>query len=201
MIISINGYGGSGKDAVAKLIQSIQPEWQIKKWAGKLKEIASILTGIPAERFEDQNFKKTNLNDSWNVHGMPMTVRELLQKLGTDGLRTGLHPNVWINALMSDYYPIYDLDTDESTYPKWIITDTRFPNEAKAVKNAGGITVRIDRPGVGPINNHISEIALDEYNFDYYIYNGGDLDTLKDSVVELLNKIYEKPIKRKEISL
>lgn len=33
-------------------------KWKVKKFAGKLKEIASILTGVPVEKFEDQEFKK-----------------------------------------------------------------------------------------------------------------------------------------------
>jgi ABC-type dipeptide/oligopeptide/nickel transport system ATPase subunit len=62
MIIGINGYSGSGKDAMGKIIQELQPEknWQIKKFAGKLKTIASILTGIPEEKFESEEFKKRN---------------------------------------------------------------------------------------------------------------------------------------------
>ena len=35
-----------------------QSKWEIKKFAGKLKQIASLLTGIPIEKFEDQEFKK-----------------------------------------------------------------------------------------------------------------------------------------------
>lgn len=59
-IIGVSGYSGSGKDTVGKIIQKLCPKsnWQIKKFAGKLKEIASLLTGIPALKFEDQEFKK-----------------------------------------------------------------------------------------------------------------------------------------------
>jgi hypothetical protein len=32
-----------------------------------------------------------------------MSVRKLLQKLGTEAMRDGLHTNVWCNALFSDY--------------------------------------------------------------------------------------------------
>jgi hypothetical protein len=33
-------------------------DWEIKKFAGKLKQTASLLTGIPVEMFEDQEFKQ-----------------------------------------------------------------------------------------------------------------------------------------------
>lgn len=224
MIIGINGYSGTGKDTVGKLIQLAAtdtiPEgydiydivdnypdhqwwleeksgWEIKKWAGKLKTIASLLTGIETEKFEDQEFKKTELGPEWNcnppgkigwVHRQPMTVRDFLQKLGTEGLRTGLHENTWVNALMTDYEGLYDMDTDRTTWPNWIITDTRFPNEAQAIKDAGGIVIRIDRPGYTAVNAHPSETALDNWKFDHKIMNGSDLTSLLFSVGNVLRK-------------
>jgi hypothetical protein len=193
MIIGISGYSGSGKDLVGTIIQEISlNKWHIKKWAGKLKTIASILTGIPVENFEDQEFKKTLLGPEWGtvkdipLNGVPvfadmqfnslMTVRDFLQKLGTDAIRDSLHENTWVNATMIDY-------TAESN---WIITDTRFPNEAEAIKKAGGIVVRINRPGVQPINPHPSETSLDDWNFDAVINNDGDVSDIVHKVGLLL---------------
>jgi hypothetical protein len=193
MIIGISGYSGSGKDLVGTIIQEISlNKWHIKKWAGKLKTIASILTGIPVENFEDQEFKKTLLGPEWGtvkdipLNGVPvfadmqfnslMTVRDFLQKLGTDAIRDSLHENTWVNATMIDY----------TTEANWIITDTRFPNEAEAIKKAGGIVVRINRPGVQPINPHPSETSLDDWNFDAVINNDGDVSDIVHKVGLLL---------------
>lgn len=71
-------------------------------------------------------------------------------------------------------------------YPNWIITDCRFPNEAQAVKDKGGIIIRIDRPGVNPINDHPSETGLDNWKFDYKIANLSDIYTLKETVRDIL---------------
>jgi len=209
-IIGINGYSGSGKDTVGAIIQYLNCEnpqtsieeicsdyseyeyslddqsgWEIRKFAGKLKDIAEHLTGIPVEKFEDQEFKKTNLNSEWwttcDEGYQPMTVREFLQKLGTDALRVGLHDNVWVNALMADY--VKDEDGD---LPNWVITDTRFPNEAQAIKDKGGIIIRVNRPGIKPINDHPSEIGLDNWKFDYTLVNVSDIFDLKESVKEIL---------------
>jgi hypothetical protein len=182
MIIGINGKIGSGKDTVGKIIQGlivakehnvlnpnfewiekyhINSSFEIKKFAGKLKQIASLLTGVPVEMFEDQEFKKTNLEKNWDVKSKyrdlrppkPMTVRELLQKLGTEAMRDGLHTNVWVNALFADYNATgYNYKGCENKviqgeweYPNWIITDMRFENELEAIVKKGGIAIRVVR--------------------------------------------------------
>jgi hypothetical protein len=208
MIIGINGYAGSGKDTVGTIIQYLQTipsnvsledvldfplthqwwleeasGWEVKKWAGTLKTMANLFTGIPVEKFEDQDFKKTMLGSEWN-----MSVRDFLQKLGTDAIRDGLHTNAWVNALMADYKKIDYNDDEQPEYPNWIITDTRFPNEAQAIKDAGGLVIRVDRPGVKPINNHPSEIGLDDWKFDYKIANVSDLKALTGTVETILLK-------------
>ena len=283
MVIGINGKISSGKDTVGKIIQYLvanenlpkdmhyqsleeldhaveaYSNFEIKKFAGKLKTVGSILTGIPVEKFEDQEFKKTNLPEHWNTLqqsgrskvSLPMTVRELLQKLGTEAMRNGLHTNVWVNALFADYKEVWkDPDpiphndytitwrenyTEDSTLihygegseaevfdyeiasPNWIITDMRFPNEMKAVKERKGITIRVVRyPKTveisrgpenvetilfDPINQkhmdlwkgdssrlHASETGLDDAKFDYEIINDAGIPELIEKVREILIK-------------
>lgn len=203
MIIGVSGYAGSGKDTVGAIIKQIDNDFEIKKWAGKLKAIASILTGLTANVFEDGDYKNTYLGSEWStVRESPlnviapfkdidfvemMSVREFLQKLGTDAIRNGLHPNAWVNALMSEYkmneFSGYIGDTRmDLLESKWVITDTRFPNEAKAIKDKGGYVVRVDRHGVLPTNNHPSETSLDSWQFDYRIDNSGTMEDLNIKV-------------------
>ena len=87
---------------------------------------------------------------------------------------------------MADFRPS---KMDEYKPSNWIITDCRFPNEAEAIKDRGGIIIRVDRPGVEPVNAHPSETALDNLDFDYRIANVSDLVALKQTVEVLLNKI------------
>ena len=235
-IIGISGRMGSGKNTVGDIIEKIcltneGPVFEQKSFAGKLKQIASLLTGIPVEKFEDQEFKKSLLGDEWGVvkdnplNAIPvfedvqfnhlMSVREFLQKLGTEAMRDGLHTNVWVNALFADYKSKRELlqadgtwiesDTGEVDfavsikYPKWIITDMRFPNEMDAVKERGGITIRVVRPhgytnphtGVYkemPLSYHPSETALDDAKFDYEIINDGEIVDLIEKVKTILIK-------------
>lgn len=214
MIIGINGKIGSGKDTIGEIIQGLcltnkNQTFEIKKFAGKLKQIGSLLTGIPVEKFEDQDFKMTNLSDDWSSLQQsgrskvlaPMTVRTFLQKLGTEAMRDGLHTNVWVNALFADYkciggkmIPVSKEDEYNPKYreyPNWIITDMRFPNEMDAVKERGGITIRVIRNNgtrAIDINPHPSETALDDAKFDYEIINDGTIEDLVEKVREILIK-------------
>lgn len=221
--------------------------WQIKKFAGKLKQIASLMTGIPVEKFEDQEFKKTKLGPEWSQwvvrwkHGddgpgkasfktrqeldefvdmcfedsvediesaglitfEELTVREFLQKLGTDAVREGLHTNTWVNALFADYTKITSFSSyargarvTPDSLPKWIITDTRFPNEAKAIKENGGIVIKVVRELPKQeyttleqkVGLHPSETALDNWEFDEVIENDKGLDKLLYMTEKLLTK-------------
>ena len=210
MIIGINGKIGSGKDTIGLIIQGLlltskNELSEIKKFAGKLKTVATLLTGIPVEKFEDQDFKMTNLGPEWarpfydkesNVHYETITVRKFLQLLGTECMRMGLHVNTWVNALFADYIPVVkewdELGNDTLLeYPNWIITDMRFPNEMDAVVERKGITIRVTRPVKKSETTprlHPSETSLDNAEFDYEIINDGTLEDLVEKVRQILIK-------------
>ena len=157
-------------------------DWEIKKFAGKLKTIVSLLAGISEHDLEDPEFKKKSMGPEWGN----ITYRECLQIVGTDAMRNNVHPNVWVNALFADYIPVHtDHVPGGFEWPNWIITDCRFENEAEAVKARGGVVVRINRPGIEAVNAHPSETALDNWSFDYTINNDGDIIHLLDRVAVL----------------
>lgn len=181
------------------------------------------------------------------------TPRELLQIIGTELFRNQILNNIWVNSLFNDYISnnikaeklLGDKSTEinlksENDLPNWIITDMRFPNELKAVKDRGGITIRVNRfkegdkvywtdpdttefpegasSGVYSIikiydefcllsndvgsetevpydeiklyieDEHESETALDNAEFDYVIDNNGTIEELIEKVREILIK-------------
>lgn len=253
MILSVSGKISSGKDTVGKIIQYliqkrkddfirnqmsfdefnekyellyskyISENWQIKKFAGKLKQIVSILTGIPVEDLEKQEVKDRVLGEEWwyylietttlnhvtkykrypyleNKHSyseqslIKPTIRQFLQELGTEAMRDVIHPNIWVNALFSDYIPREGDKKGSLFYPNWIITDMRFPNELQAIKDRGGITIRVNRSNMfdAAIKSlkieHQSETALDNAEFDEVIENNGSIDDLVEKVKLILIK-------------
>lgn len=99
--------------------------------------------------------------------------RRLLQDLGV-GARELIDPDVWVKTL--------EADVDSHADPA-VITDVRFPNEIEWIRDRGGIVVRIDRPGTGPANAHVSEHVWCDVIPDEVIVNDGTLKQLGDRVV------------------
>jgi len=219
---------------------ALESGWQIKKFAYAVKQVCSILTGIPVEDFEKEEVKNSVLGEEWIRYGYAdgfyryiagskqgdtildnkqcskeryeeelkinwqtaykhqYTVRELLQLVGTNAIRNVIHEDAWVNALMNQY-GIRDIEyfkafPDNYKLPNWIITDVRFPNEAKAIKDRGGIIIKIKSPFVRFSDGsfrarnkmmgdyHSSETALDNYDFDYVIDNNNTIDDLITNV-------------------
>jgi hypothetical protein len=110
------------------------------------------------------------------VPGFNITGREFLQNLGT-AVRA-MNEDAWINSMMKDYRDQY-----------WVIPDTRYVNEAMAVKQFGGVCLRVVRPGTEPANKHESETAMDNFAYDAVIINDGTLADLESKVRTCLNKL------------
>ena len=115
-----------------------------------------------------------------------MSVRELLQKLGTEAIRDGLHPNAWVNALMCEYKRPKMSEYNPSN---WIITDVRFPNELEAIEDVKGLTLKVIRPvkkSKTTARLHPSETSLDKARFNYTIFNDGSIEDLIEKVRQIL---------------
>lgn len=213
MIIGITGYAGSGKDTFAQAIQYVTSTypvpahitdfadmfkvahklgspWEIRKFADGVRDVARVLApGVRLETWED---KLKNMPPEWSTDGIPMTVREFLQKVGTEAMRDGLHKNVWVNYLMSKYVPTGFTHSQPFTYPNWLITDVRFLNEWAAIRSNGGVIVRVDRAGVGAVNSHASESYVSVMVADYVVDNSFTFRELIDEANKLLTYVKER---------
>jgi hypothetical protein len=92
----------------------------------------------------------------------------MLQDVGIAG-RELLGPRVWIDGVFDNVLP----------GERYVITDVRFKNEAAELSFYGGRLWRVERPGVGPVNAHISETDVINAPVDQTIVNGGTLEDLK----------------------
>lgn len=106
--------------------------------------------------------------------------RVLLQDLGV-GIRKNLFEDVWVTKAE---------ETIDRLKTSVVVTDARFPNEIEMIRRRGGRLIWMDRPGVGPINGHISEHAVKPEDTDAVFDNDGtlaDMDAaLGDFVTDVL---------------
>lgn len=160
-----NYYGQPLKFLHGSHIPHIPNQFQNKKFADKLKDITCLLLGCTREQLEDRNYKEKELREEWWYYKgetglfpyntpyeankklplVKLTPRLLLQLLGTQCGREIIHPNLWVNSLFADYYGRAAENDEFATYPNWIISDMRFPNELESIKGRNGITIRVER--------------------------------------------------------
>lgn len=211
MIISLSGAMQSGKSTIGRIIKELtsedsiifSSEWSHRSWALILKQ--GLEHDFPQEfscsRWESN--KEGYRNDI--MPSLNITRREALQRLG-DAKRS-IHPDYFVRVLMARYkhkdadhsgfistttslgynlsfkpFPLWS----NSGFPKWIITDTRYPNELKAVKDNGGVAINIVKPNITVNDSHSSETSLSSAEFDYTIINDGTLEELTEKVRKIL---------------
>ena len=106
-----------------------------------------------------------------------MTAREFMQYFGTNIMRQ-MHGSIWIN------HAVNTIVNEQSNLA--IVADVRFPNEVKAIKDIGGKVVRLTRSLHK--DNHGSEIALDEDNYDWSNFDAV-IDNSSCNIEEFCSKI------------
>ena len=178
------------------------------------REDNTVMNNVQCSKEKYEEELRVNWQTAYKHHA---TYREVLQFIGTDLFRNKLHEDTWVNALFNSYKPIdrrtiQDPDDSNINYPNWIITDVRFPNEAKAITDRGGIIIRVNRPIrhseglygeltediIQKVNEnhtdsishskfaHPSETALDDYRFEYEINNNHSINSLISQVEDIL---------------
>lgn len=159
-LIGLCGYAGSGKDAVASVLMRDLPPGSEFTRIAFADELKNVARGLGWDGRKDDD------------------GRRLLQNLGV-AVRDCLGDSLWIDAALEGY------NGDEHA----VITDVRFANEMREIRGMGGEIWRVDRPGVGPVNDHVSEHEWTAGPFDRVIANDGTLDDLREKVLEALEPL------------
>jgi hypothetical protein len=144
----------------------------------KLKEKCLVLSFADMLKVNLMVHNNIKLNE---FNNKTPEIRQLLQYEGTENGRDKYGQDIWIR-----YIKAWS-ELHMSRGIKYIIiSDVRFKNEYKFIKNNNGSIIRIDAPNrneqrlrnessnekeYNKIKNHISEIDLDNMNFDIIINN------------------------------
>lgn len=203
--ITLAGRKQVGKDTSARMIENLvynahgeAVKVHIAHFADALKEACTAIFGIPRSDMESETGKKkltdvlwpnateegyfafgTGANTLNPAAGTPMTVREVLQFVGTELFRTQIDPDIWVKSIFRRQYSPSDIV---------VIADCRFPNEANYARERG-LLVGIHRKTGLEGDTHVSETALDGYqSYHMTIENNGSFESLLAQWRELLQR-------------
>ena len=208
MIIGICGFIGSGKDTIADYLVN-NHGFRRESFAGTLKDAVAAVFGWDRTLLEGRTKEgrqwREQIDPWWAERlGIPdLTPRWILQYWGTEVCRKSFHDDIWIASLEHKLL---------SSNDDIVISDCRFPNEIKAIKNANGQVIRVvrgDEPSwyedavaanTGPkhigwalgndrlkrLNIHPSETAWVGTVFDAVLDNNTTLDHLFNQVEKLV---------------
>lgn len=177
MIIGLVGKAQAGKDTVADYLVK-HFFFQKAAFADDLKALCKDMFNLTDAQVNTQEGKAA-IDVRYGI-----TPREILQKVGTDWFRS-VYPMIWVDRLCNRLKREPNVDH--------VITDIRFPNEAMAIQQAGGLIVKLvrtDGNNLGALSNHPSETAFDSFEdsfFDAVIKaESGALQKLYDGIVSVI---------------
>jgi len=203
MIIGVCGFIGSGKDTIADFLVNFH-EFRRDSFAATLKDAVSAVFGWDRELLEGRTKEARAWReqvDPWWADRLNMpnlTPRLVLQLWGTEVCRKSFNDDIWIASLENKL---------RSSQDNIVVSDCRFPNEIKAIKQAGGHVVWVKRGDLpmwysiakranqgdvmaqqqmADFNVHVSETAWVGTEFDAVIDNNGTLDDLYQQIKNLV---------------
>lgn len=133
-----------------------------------------------------ENEVRAWLSDSRKDHALVpelgVTLRWMLQSLGTAWGRDEIHPDLWV--LLAEKKALRALKSFSVVFD-----DMRFPNEFAMIRRNGGALIKIDRPGEARGDTSVGEGLLDNEHFDFTINNNGTLYDLRRNVAYVYQDI------------
>lgn len=213
MIIGFVGFIGSGKDTAADYLVNFH-EFRRDSFANTLKDAVSAVFGwdrvLLEGRTKEARDWREQKDEWWSQRlGRDITPRWVLQYWGTEVCRQGFHDDIWIASLENKM---------RRTTDNIVISDVRFPNEIKAIHNAGGKVIRVKRGEepewydsavsmnkgewgnmtwatskhrIAQLGIHASETAWVGGDIDVVIENNGTIDDLYEAI---RSQVEDRPV-------
>lgn len=173
MIIGITGIAQSGKDTAADyLIENYG--FTRRAFADKLKEFCYLV---------NPNLREAIDAVGWESAKKIPVFRRFLQDIGHSA-RLTFGSDFWIDQVLDKRLAEDIMDQDI------VITDMRYTNEFQRVNWFEGWTVRINRPGLAMINDHVTETEQLNIPVSFNIINE-TLDGLYSELDAMMESIYD----------
>lgn len=178
-LIGIGGYAGSGKDAVATILEDSHGFYGTFMSQPLNAALCRLNPQVEVRRGEVFRYVDLINQLGYTKAKELPEIRRLLQAMGAEVGRNMFGQNVWIDQLRN-YLAAQKPDDDV------VVTGIRFPNEASMIRELGGELWWMYRPGYGPVNSHSSDNTLGLRDFDRVVVNDGTLEDLEQLVAKVL---------------
>jgi hypothetical protein len=170
-IIGLAGKARTGKNTVARMI--------IERKGGYEYALASPICRMLAQIGIDPHDEYWASHKEDKIPVLGKSPRELMQTLGTDWGRKLVSPRLWTILAFKEF---------QESGPGMIVTDIRFEDEARFVREHSGVIIHIERDGAPKVREHVSEAGIKRQPGDFLLLNNGTLDDLVIAVEELMNE-------------
>lgn len=197
MKIAIVGRAGHGKDTIGEVL--VEAGAERVAFADPIKEMAHAGLGIDREVLWGPAHVKEEVLAEWGC-----SVRHILQTLGTEWGRVHVDQDLWVKLALSRYIP----KREAAGQLDFVVTDVRYLNEARLLREAGFTLIRVVRPGYGPPpvaawerwlhrltcgllgrTEHTSESELASIEVDETLVNDGTLEDLRRQARSLVHEM------------
>lgn len=208
IVLGLAGVAGSGKDTVADYLVRRYGFLKFSFSDALYREVAAAFGLEDETLLRDRKTKDVGdhnlalefcLRDEFThalqrLPGEPVDItaprspRQILQWWGTE-YRRAQDPNYWLDRAGQWMAEVWGACKYPEHRPQLFVnTSVRFPNEQAWVRGfACGQVWHLRRAGLGAINGHVSEVALDVLPSERELFNNGSIDTLHKGIELLLS--------------
>lgn len=173
-LVGLTGLPRSGKDSFAEHLCRFYG-FKTYAFAGPLKAAASLLLDRSlGEMLGLGGFDREAELPEWGF-----STRWFLQMLGTECMRQQIHKDFWIKRMEISLKKL-------PPNAKVVITDVRFENETKMIRDLGGMIIQINRPGLVK-SDHPSDAGVKILAHEVVVDNSGTLEQLHQVVDALFS--------------
>lgn len=185
VIIGLGHRKRMGKDTFAKILKkTLKEKYPDKKikivgFADNVKIVCQKLYGWAG--LKDKAYYNSPEHEHERETVIPrlgLSPRQIWEKMGTDVARN-IWTDTWVELLLND-----------TKADILIIPDTRFPNEVEKIRKYNGRVIKIVRPGIPHINNHVEGALADFNDWDYTVNNNGKKKCLHKEANKIIDMFF-----------